>query len=756
MRSGASKASRSDARSSRVNGSSQKDGRSQSRERGKGGQGRASKTPASAPQKQPVAPAGNGSMLDAVLNLIVAGIAALGRGVIALFKGIGAGFTWLWSKSKIAGGALTLILVLVCAFAIDGMLTQDKAYRGVFVGDVDVAGMDQEQAASAITARYGDKLASTKVYIFTSEEAAKNTNVEEAGEQGSSSDGSLGSKVLWVESADTLNAKLPSQELAAEAIEFGRSTGVFDRFSTLMHEHVIEPRIDYSSTILDNLISDLDSAIGDPVQEFSISIDGTTASVKEGHDGYMIDKPTFVSTLTDKLLNSEVDDPRYIPQAEYVSLNVDEASAQKTADAINDVLSEGTSFAFGDKTAEISAETLGSWIETSAAQRGDEWYLKPQISTKKALDSLKDELDLSQNGEKHSVTFQVSEDGVQVTPDGDVNIPTVGASVQSLDDILFGSFYQSGIQKVSGDRYGISIQSESSSGPISVEEALTYGVVSKFSTYTTRFDASDSNRVYNVQKAADLIDDSIIKANGGRWSFNETAGDCNAEAGFKEAGVISGDEMTEEAGGGVCQIATTVFNSVYESGLPIAERHNHSLSSSNYPDGRDAAIAYPTLDLIWENDTSSDILLQASYDSNSVTVDLIGEDPELEVITDTGEWGEGDKYKVKVEVDDTYADYAVVKMTNGSDGSTINVTRTVKDAQGNQVRQETYSSVYSPVNVVVKVGKEVDVSEIQQRYARPDDANTKSSSSSTSGTSTSQASQSSSSSSSSSKKSQSA
>ena len=206
---------------------------------------------------------------------------------------------------------------------------------------------------------------------------------------------------------------------------------------------------------------------------------------------------------------------------------------------------------------------------------------------------------------------------------------------------------------------------------------------------------------------------------------------------MKRRGVISGDEMTQEAGGGVCQVATTVFNSVYEAGLPVKERHNHTLSSSSYPAGRDAAIAYPTLDLVWENDTDSDILLTTSYDSHSITVDLIGEDPELEVITDTGDWGKGDPYKVKVEVDETYADTAVVKMTNGSDGLTINVTRTVKDKDGNVVDQKTFSSVYSPVNELYKVGPKVDTAEIQRKYAREDTSSTSSDASASSSSSSS-------------------
>lgn len=698
---------------------------------GRGRDGRRGDFPqgiASTPQRSARPASASDSILAKVFDILKLLVVSIARLIAMVGKAIGHGFLLLWDKSRIAGGAVVLILVLVCGFLIDSAMTQGKIYKGVYVGDVDVAGMTQAQAADAISARYSDKLANTDVYIFTSEEAAKTTDVEAVqmqdevlAEQVSVED-ALENKVLWVESSDTLGARLPAQELAAEAYGFGRTTGLFDRFSTLMHAHAIDVRLDFNETMLSKLVSDLDTAIGNPATETSISIQDGVASVTEGHDGYQIDEGAFRATLTDKLLNSEVDDPRYIPVADYVSLKVSAEAAQRTADALNQALEEGASFAYGDSSADISKETLGSWVTTSAAQRGEEWYLKPELSEQKALETLTESLNLKENGGKYAVSFDVTGDGVEVKPDQEVTIPDVGIALSTLDQSLFGTFCETGTQKVAGERFGISIQTQQTQGPLSLDEALAYGVVTKFSTFTTEFNTGSTtmNRLYNIQKVADLIDDSVVKADGGTWSFNETAGDCNAEAGFKEAGVISGDEMTQEAGGGVCQVATTVFNSVYESGLPINERHNHTLSSSSYPAGRDAAIAYPTLDLIWENSTSSDILLTTSYSSYSVTVDLIGEDPELEVMTETGEWGEGDPYKVKVEVDDTYAPTAVVKMTNGSDGKSINVVRTVKDKDGNLVDQKTFSSVYSPINELYKVGSEVDTAEIQRKNARPD------------------------------------
>lgn len=85
-------------------------------------------------------------------------------------------------------------------------------------------------------------------------------------------------------------------------------------------------------------------------------------------------------------------------------------------------------------------------------------------------------------------------------------------------------------------------------------------------------------------------------------------GEANEEAGFQAAHAIINGEYDDAIGGGICQVATTVFNAVYEAGYPVTERRNHSLYISSYPTGRDAASAYPDLDLTWVNDGTSDVL----------------------------------------------------------------------------------------------------------------------------------------------------
>ena len=73
--------------------------------------------------------------------------------------------------------------------------------------------------------------------------------------------------------------------------------------------------------------------------------------------------------------------------------------------------------------------------------------------------------------------------------------------------------------------------------------------------------------------------------------------------------IING-ELQNGIGGGVCQVSTTTFNAAFFAGLPIIERTNHALYISHYPQGRDATVDYPGIDLKFRNDTKEWLLLR--------------------------------------------------------------------------------------------------------------------------------------------------
>jgi vancomycin resistance protein YoaR len=156
----------------------------------------------------------------------------------------------------------------------------------------------------------------------------------------------------------------------------------------------------------------------------------------------------------------------------------------------------------------------------------------------------------------------------------------------------------------------------------STAQAKALGITTRVGRYETIY-GGDPNRIHNVQLVARLIDGKLI-APGATFSFNHATGARTADKGFREAPVIINGEVTSGLGGGVCQVSTTVFNAAYEAGLKITERTNHALYISHYPQGRDATVNYPDVDLKFVNDTPHWLLLRTYVGSYSLDVELYG------------------------------------------------------------------------------------------------------------------------------------
>lgn len=153
-------------------------------------------------------------------------------------------------------------------------------------------------------------------------------------------------------------------------------------------------------------------------------------------------------------------------------------------------------------------------------------------------------------------------------------------------------------------------------------------------------------------------------------------------------------------------MATTVFNAVYEAGLPVERRSNHSLYISSYPAGRDSAVSWPDLDLVWKCDLSSDVLLRASCADASVTVTLYSAPVGYHVDSTVGAWQDGAPYRTIERMDAALSPGVRYVKTTGVDGRSITVVRTVTDVDGNVIRQDAFGSTYAPKNEIVMHGPE--------------------------------------------------
>ncbi|KQR15560.1 VanW family protein [Deinococcus sp. Leaf326] len=154
---------------------------------------------------------------------------------------------------------------------------------------------------------------------------------------------------------------------------------------------------------------------------------------------------------------------------------------------------------------------------------------------------------------------------------------------------------------------------------------MSRGVTAYYATGQTSYYGSSDARVTNIHVGARNFQDRLVEAR--TVSFNALIGPVSARNGYVPGLVIAGDQTATGVGGGICQVSTTVFRALYGAGLPIVQRQNHSYQVHYYdPQGLDATIYQPTLDLKFANDSGGALWFQTDWDDESsvLTVHVFG------------------------------------------------------------------------------------------------------------------------------------
>ncbi|MER6404275.1 VanW family protein [Streptomyces viridosporus] len=154
------------------------------------------------------------------------------------------------------------------------------------------------------------------------------------------------------------------------------------------------------------------------------------------------------------------------------------------------------------------------------------------------------------------------------------------------------------------------------------ENAARLGLTEKMSSFTVNFEPV-AYRTTNIGRAVELINGSVVMPNE-TWSFNRTVGERTEANGFVDGIMIFDDRYTKAPGGGVSAVATTVFNAMFFAGVKPVEYGAHSFYIERYPEGREATVAWGSLDLRFTNDSGKAVYLQAESTDTSVTVTFLG------------------------------------------------------------------------------------------------------------------------------------
>jgi vancomycin resistance protein YoaR len=279
----------------------------------------------------------------------------------------------------------------------------------------------------------------------------------------------------------------------------------------------------------------------------------------------------------------------------------------------------------------------------------------------------------------------LSLDGDRVVADDDAR-----SGVQVTDKAL-GKAVLPLLTKSGTDRAG-EIAARVTRPQVTAENAERLGLTEKMSSFTVDFEPAPY-RTRNIGRAAELINGSVVMP-GGTWSFNRTVGERTEENGFVEGVMILDDRFAKAPGGGVSAVATTVFNAMFFAGVKPVEYGAHSFYIERYPEGREATVAWGSLDLRFTNDSGHALAIQAEATDTSVTITFLGTRTydEIESVT-------GPRKNVKQPEKKVSTDAKCVPQTP-LEGFDVTVER-VFHRDGEEVRREPFRTHYTPRDEIV-------------------------------------------------------
>jgi len=160
--------------------------------------------------------------------------------------------------------------------------------------------------------------------------------------------------------------------------------------------------------------------------------------------------------------------------------------------------------------------------------------------------------------------------------------------------------------------------------PAKISAAKLQGIDARVGYFVTRFNPGDEGRTATVRRAISIIDGTTVPP-GGVFSVDQTVGPRDPAHGFTGKGHVFVDgHMELQSGGGMCQVATTIFNAAMLADLKVVERHQHVRTVPYVDPGRDATIYHGQKDFRIQNNTDTPLLISYRTNRSHAIVSLFG------------------------------------------------------------------------------------------------------------------------------------
>ncbi len=468
-----------------------------------------------------------------------------------------------------AAGLGVLVVGYGAAFAFAG----DKIPGDTTVLGIPLGGLSQTDAKAKLEAGLKDRLAQPVKFKAGDSATSYSVNPAEAG------------------------LSLDVEATVAQA-GAGRSLAPARIWRALTGGSAVEPVVIKDEAKLQAAVAKLAKQVNRPATEGSITFDGLKPVSHKPAEGLELNTAKAVDVVVAAYPSggTAADLPVQVTQPQAGS----DAISKAITDFAEPAVAAPIKLTVGDKSVSLNPSEFAPAL-TFTVKDGQ---VTPTLSGKqleplfqkrfKALETL-----------PKDATFEIAAGKPRVVPAVDGMVVDRTKVVPAIISVL---------SKPAGERKA-AVGLASTKAKVTTEQIAALGIKEVMGEFTTHFpDASYRN--INIGTAARKINGTLLKPNE-MFSLNKIVGERTKENGFTEGNIISGGVFKLDLGGGVSQSATTTFNAAFFAGLKDVEHKAHSVYINRYPIGREATVAWPSVDLKFLNDSGHGIYVQTIFTAST-------------------------------------------------------------------------------------------------------------------------------------------
>ena len=504
--------------------------------------------------------------------------------------------------AALVGGTLLFLGIVIIWVVGYQLIYAGRIFPGVSVAGVDISGLGPPDAALKLSQALSYPL-SGKIVFRDGEKA-------------------------WVASPAQLGMVFDASASAQAAYQLGRSGGPFSAFNEQIRArgfgYDVAPVIIFDQRVAYQYLHGLAQQVDQPVVEASLHLDGTNIVAQSGQAGRTLNADATLIYLSGQLQTFQDGEVPLVIQE--IQPTIMDISAQ--AETARQVLSQPLTLVIpnahaGDPGPWVyDVPVLANLIGVQKVQNGNkvdvQVTLKPD-ALRQMLSGIQTQVDRqAQNAHFHfnDSTGQL----IALSPSVTGRAVDVQASIKAINEALLRGEHT--VPLVINETQP-TVADTATAQQLGITGLLPNGV------QTSYFYGSHPERVQNITTAAERFD-GVLVAPGETFSMGETLGDISLDNGYTEALIIYGGQTITGVGGGVCQVSTTLFRTVFNTGFPVVERVPHAYRVSYYEEtssggidpslaGLDATVYFPLVDFKFTNDSPYWILMETQVSSWSLT-----------------------------------------------------------------------------------------------------------------------------------------